>query len=95
VQLRRRINDDKNINPVLSKTGFCYFSVFTNAYLIENIGAYNTADNICQSIHDISGSVWDKRLVNFIADAVKRWKKHAERKNEFQMMFDPGGFEGP
>ena len=62
----------KNINPVLSKTGFCYFSVFPNRYFKEDIDPESTPENIRQGIHGIGGSVWNKRLMNFIADAVKR-----------------------
>ncbi len=39
---------------------------------IEDIDPQNTAEYIRQYIPIISGSIGDKRLVNFIADAVKR-----------------------
>ena len=61
----------KNINPVLSKTGFFYFSAFPTHYFKEDIDPESTPENISQGIHDIGGSIGDKRLVNFIADAVK------------------------
>ena len=56
--------------------------IFNCKYLVE-IDPSDTSQNVRQGIHDIGGSIGDKRLVNFIGDAVKRGQKYAEHNDEF------------
>ena len=59
-------------SPVLSKIGLCYFKFPTNNYFKKDIGPESTSEKVRQHIHNIGRSMGDKRLMNFIAEAVKR-----------------------
>ena len=43
----------------------------TTQFSVE-INPCDTSENVCQGIHGIGSSKGDKRLMNFIGDAIKR-----------------------
>ena len=85
----------KKYKPGFVKNRVLLFSVFSNRYFKEDIDPESTPENVCQGVHGIGGSKGDKRLVNFIADAVKRCGYHTEQDQHSRIALDPQGLVCP